>query len=161
NKTDTTPAKPLFEMIGVKQDSAKPLIIVDEVESKAGMPDLNPNVISWINVLKEAPAFGPQGRNGVILIYRKNYKAAGVVRLKDGTKVKVDPAPGMLPGKGGHDTLRAEPAGADRRGDGVIVHDTVNTGGGGIVRVPLKAGDLGIVHDTLKPPVVESGTGES
>jgi TonB-dependent SusC/RagA subfamily outer membrane receptor len=51
---------------------------------------LKPNDIESINVLKDAPAFGPGGANGVVLIYMKKYKVTGIVTLKDGTKIKME-----------------------------------------------------------------------
>lgn len=118
----------------MKRDTLKPLIIVDEVETESGMKDTNPDDIARINVLKQESGFGQRGVNGVILIYRKKYKATGVVRLKDGTRVKVDPnIPTKWPKKEVRDTLKTGGsgthgemgAGDQATGGGVIVYDTI------------------------------------
>jgi len=121
-KADTTPVVHLRKI-----STANPLIIVDEVEFEGGLKDVNANDINSVNVLKKTSAFGEQGKSGVVLIYRKNYVPKGVVTLKDGTKVKVDP---VIIGDGKRDTLKPESAGANGQimGGGVIVRDTLNPG---------------------------------
>ncbi|MBN9381481.1 MAG: hypothetical protein J0H74_11985 [Chitinophagaceae bacterium] len=134
---DTTPVKSYSGVISLKLDSVKPMYIVDEVESEGGIKDLNAEDIAWISVLKKDSEFGARGVNGVILIYRKKYKATGVVRLKDGTKVKVDrKIPTTWPKKEGRDTLKTgrldvhdQMAPPDQPIDAkVIVRDTLKLG---------------------------------
>jgi len=155
-KTDTTPTQILLR----PSTKEKPLIIVDEVEFEGELKDVNANDIATVNVLGKAPAFGERGKNGVVLVYRKNYTAKGVVTLKDGTKVKVDPTSTTIGlGKVVRDTLRLGPPTADHKvvGDGRIVRDTLKLGppvaDGKII------GDAVIVRDTVKP-VIETRTGE-
>ncbi len=56
-------------------NSVSPLIIIDGVESKVGVNDINPNTIESVTVLKDESAtavYGEKGKNGVILVKTKN-----------------------------------------------------------------------------------------
>src|SRR3569833_546791 len=87
NANDTMPT-PI--RIGLN-DGAIPMYVINEKEATARAKEgLKPQDIESISVLKKAPAFGPRGANGVILIYMKGYKITGVVTLEDGTKLKMD-----------------------------------------------------------------------
>jgi len=89
SKVDTTPVKSpavIIRKLGMP-DAAKPMIVIDEVEEEAGLSKVNQDDIASVNVLKVAPAFGPRGKNGVVLVYTKRYIRKGEVRLKDGKRV--------------------------------------------------------------------------
>jgi hypothetical protein len=56
------------------EESSRPLVYVDEVRIVEGMPDVNPDDIARIEVIKDEAAevaFGPEAVNGVIQIYTK------------------------------------------------------------------------------------------
>jgi TonB-dependent SusC/RagA subfamily outer membrane receptor len=89
SKADTTPVKNFPGVVTLQPKEARPMIVIDEVEVEGGMSKVNQNDIASINVLKVAPAFGPGGKNGVVLVYTKNYVKKGEVRLKDGKRVPV------------------------------------------------------------------------
>jgi hypothetical protein len=105
SKVDTTPVKSpavIIRKLGMP-DPAKPMIVIDEVEEEAGLSKVNQEDIASVNVLKVAPAFGPGGKNGVVLVYTKNYIKKGEVRLKDGRRVPVQMNTGA---DGGHTMTR-------------------------------------------------------
>ncbi|MDO6429802.1 M56 family metallopeptidase [Flavitalea sp. BT771] len=89
SKLDTTPVKNYLSKITLQQKDTKPMIVIDEVEAEEGLSKVNQADIASVNVLKAAGAFGPRGKNGVVLVYTKNYVKKGEVRLKDGKRVPV------------------------------------------------------------------------
>ena len=59
----------------ITKNAGSPLIIIDGVESKVGVNDINPNTIESVTVLKDESAtsvYGEKGKNGVILVKTKN-----------------------------------------------------------------------------------------
>ena len=109
SRVDTTPVispAVILRKLGIP-DPAKPMIVIDEVEEEGGLSKVNQDDIASVNVLKAAPAFGPRGKNGVVLVYTKNYIKKGEVRLKDGKRVPVQMNTGADSGqKKTRDTLQ-------------------------------------------------------
>jgi TonB-dependent SusC/RagA subfamily outer membrane receptor len=121
NDTTPTPIR-----IGLN-DGAIPMYVINEKEATGWEKGkLKPQDIESIDVLKNTPAFGPRGANGVILIYMKGYKITGVVTLKDGTKLKMDNKIGVETPRQKNKSIgtNANDAGVDTVG--VTVFDTVN-----------------------------------
>jgi hypothetical protein len=148
---DTTPAPLSIISPWKKMPAPPPMMVLDEDEStKEKVDKVNPDEIATVSVLKKAPEFGSRGANGVVLIYRKNYRITGFVTLKDGTTVNMEhvmrnrgPRPPAEKKKTDEITVLGYASPRQATGGEVTVRDTAKPG------VDVKGRDTADLHKCL------------